>query len=118
TRPEVLVMDLVDLQAGRGAAGGEALGLAEGPGSVAFPRPDPQLLLEVGEKVLCSPQAAGEVGADVHDVLADLPGVEHHVEGGHLVRAFRADLELPGNHLHAIGWEPSLHRLQKVESGK
>src|SRR5215831_10703502 len=117
-RPEVLVVDLVDLQAGRGAAGGETLGLAQGPGGVGVPGPHPELLLEVREEVLRSPQAAREVGADVHDVLAGTPGVEHDVEGGDLVGPFRGDLESASHQLQPIGWEPSLHRLQEVQCGK
>src|SRR6516164_9559939 len=83
-RPEVLVVDLVYLEARRGAAGSQALRLAESPRSVALARLHPQFLLEVGEQVLRPPQTARAVGADVHHELARLPRVEHHVEGGDL----------------------------------
>ena len=82
---------LVDLQAGRGAAGGQALGLAQGE-LARWSRP-------AVRPSFCSRYASSfsaphsEQERLVQTSTTYLPGffsVEHHVEGGDLVGALRA----------------------------
>src|SRR5262245_23670697 len=79
----LVVLGVVDLEAGRGAAGGEALDLLEGEAPVAgaLAVPDPEAVLERALDVDRAAERAGEIPAelDVPAALRLLP--VHRVEG-------------------------------------
>ena len=112
-RPDVAV---VDLDARRAVAVGQALGLLEREHAVdrRAAGAHPERRLGVLQQLERAVEQAGDVGAERHDVGAHRLGVQHVVEGGgplHLGRRHAAQL---GDLGHGLGPQPAVLLLRQV----